>query len=145
MVLLSLDLAGLPVAQSSIEWGGVASRATDGNPNTHFLSGRSCTHTGGEGVFNSPWWRVTLAAPRTIVAVSVTNRGDCCGERLDGFSVLVDGVTCAAGVRIMAGKTKLVPCVATGREIQIMLPGRPGESRVLTLCEVGVVVAIPAR
>ena len=108
----------------------------------HIYRSGSCTHTGPE---DSPWWRVTLAAPRTIVAVSVTNRGDCCGERLDGFSVLVDGVTCAAGVRIMSGGTKLVPCVATGREIQIMLPGRPGESRVLTLCEVGVVVAIPAR
>ena len=92
MVLLSLDLAGLPVAQSSTGWGGVASRATDGNPNTDYHAG-SCTHTVGEGVFNSPWWRVTLAAPRTLAVVSVTNRGDCCGERLDGFSVLVDDVT----------------------------------------------------
>ena len=126
-------MSGRETSQSSTAHGGHATLAIDGNLDTNYNAG-SCTHTKGE---NSPWWHVRLAGETTVYAVEVTNRGDCCGERLNGLQVTVDGQLCASGVTFSQGETKEIMCTApvTGTVVRLEIPGR---SKVLTLCEVGV-------
>lgn len=57
----------------------------------------TCTHT---AVEDNPWWEVDFGAPRSVVSVTVYNRADCCGTRLDRFDVLLDGEPCAEGVPV---------------------------------------------
>merc|ERR1719160_811627 len=88
----------------------------------------------------SPWWSVTLARPSAIAAIRITNRGDCCGDSLSGFSVVVDDQLCADNVFIWQGATIDVPCPAFGSTVKIAAP-QPG---VISLCEVWVVTADPS-
>ena len=111
----------------------MATRAIDGNTDTNF-GAKSCTVTG--DTTTNPWWQVALPKAHSIAAIEITNRGDCCGERLNGFNVLVDGRKCASNVQIKQGETKTVPCEATGKVVKVELPGR---SRTLTICELRVV------
>jgi hypothetical protein len=128
-----LDLASFSVSQSSTSSSeGDASHAVDGNMDTQY-SGRSCTHTALE---SEAWWEVDLGSVMFVQAVEVTNRGDCCGERLNGFSVLVDGVACASNQQITQGQTKEVMCDnfltrAVGRVVRVKV-----NDNFLTLCEV---------
>lgn len=71
--------------QSSIDSGGVSSRAVDGNSNANFDAG-SCTHTNDE---KQPWWRVDLGNVELVNKVYIVNRGDCCGDRLKPFEIRV--------------------------------------------------------
>eukprot|EP00662_Eupelagonemidae_sp_cell21_P057652 gene57652-biopygen89352 len=85
--------AGKMTAQSSTEvLNGIyrigSERAVDGNTDPSF-SGNSCTstvdaHRRGEA---DPWWRVDLGEQYYVCTVRITNRGDCCADRLDGFEV----------------------------------------------------------
>jgi hypothetical protein len=70
---------GKQALQSSTEHGADASRAVDGNTDGAFFSG-SVTHT---APGSSEWWMVDLGAPYEIGSISIFNRTDCCGERLD--------------------------------------------------------------
>lgn len=80
------DLAlGRPALQSSTSWGGVAARAVDGNTNGDY-GANSVTHTADEF---QPWWQVDLQASRTLNKVVISNRTDCCSERLSNFKLLV--------------------------------------------------------
>ena len=60
-----------------------ASRAIDGNRDSHYESG-SCTHTNTE---NNPWWRVDLLESYVVTSVIITNRKDCCAERINGAEI----------------------------------------------------------
>lgn len=62
-----------------------AINAIDGNTDTNFYHG-SCSCTNPDV---SPWWRVDLLKPHKISQIVITNRGDCCGERLNGAVILV--------------------------------------------------------
>lgn len=64
---------------------GYAYNAIDGNRDSNYLAG-SCTHTTEQ---TSPWWRVDLLEPYIVTSITVTNRGDCCPERLDGAEIHV--------------------------------------------------------
>lgn len=76
---------GATATQSSLQAGGVASRAIDGNYNGAYPGG-SVTHTdNGEA---EGWWQVDLGEPREIVEIRLFNRSDCCANRLSNFSVL---------------------------------------------------------
>lgn len=46
----------------------------------------SCTHTKAE---TNPWWRVDLLDVYNITTVTITNRGDCCHERINGAEIRV--------------------------------------------------------
>ena len=59
-----------------------------------------CTHTQQQ---TDPWWYVDLGCERTVAKVTVTNRGDCCGERLNGFKI-------AVGNDVAFGGTRNAPC-----------------------------------
>ena len=128
-----LDLSSRVTSQSSTGWNGHAARAIDGNPDTNYGAG-SCTHTNHD---NSPWWQIRLAGETTVYAVKVTNRGDCCGGRLNGLEVTVNGQLCASGVSFSQGETKEITCTApvTGTDVRLEIPGR---REYLTLCEVEV-------
>ncbi|PWA33138.1 hypothetical protein CCH79_00018706, partial [Gambusia affinis] len=119
-----------------------ASNAIDGNLNSDLKKG-SCTHTETE---NNPWWRVDLLDSYVVTQVVITNRGDCCGERLNGAAVhignslqkdgtanpLVDTIsTAAAGSSYSIKFSKHVE----GRYVTIIAPG---VNRVLHICEVEV-------
>merc|ERR1719247_2595274 len=124
-----LDLSKAIASQSSTGWTGVASRAIDGNADPTYWA-NSCTHTYGD---SNPWWQVDLGSQKKIAAVNVTNRADCCSERLNGFNVSVDGVTCASNVQIQSGETKTVVCDQQGSVVKVDKHG--GGSDQLTICE----------
>ena len=62
----------------------------DGLKLTNFGAG-SCTHTDSYSSLKQ-WWRVDLGISRPVFQVSVTNRGDCCADRLAKFSIYVGDV-----------------------------------------------------
>ena len=74
-----------PATQSSEDAGGAAGRANDGNPNPNFSAG-SVSHTR-----NGPneFWMVNLQGNFAITGIRITNRADCCSERIVGATVLV--------------------------------------------------------
>lgn len=65
---------GRPARQSSTQFGGVASRAVDGNVDGRYESD-SVTHTGGHGASDPhPWWQVDLGNATAVAAVKVWSR-----------------------------------------------------------------------
>jgi hypothetical protein len=70
--------SGAKASQSSVDFGGEAQRAIDGNTSQNFNDG-SVTHTAAE---KDPWWQVDLGGAKEIGRIKVLNRGDCCGDRL---------------------------------------------------------------
>jgi len=63
-----------------------ASKAVDGNKDTHLQLGNSCFHSKAEA---NPWMAVDLGAAVAVVGVLFTNRGDCCGNAYLGYFVFV--------------------------------------------------------
>lgn len=125
-----LPLTGKATSQSSTGYGGSSSKAIDGNANTQW-SGGSCTHT---NLQNKPWWKVDLVEFHQMVAVEVTNRGDCCSDRLNPFDIYVDETKCASNLVLGAGQTKQFACFAKGKAVSI----KAQQQTYLTLCEVRV-------
>jgi len=120
----------MTTTQSSNSHNSPASRAVDGNSDANW-GGNSCTHTHNEP---NPWWNVDFGATKTIEKVQVTNRADCCGERLTGFSVYADAAECASNVQINQGETKTVACDASARNLKIQVK----KTTWFTICEVKV-------
>ncbi|XP_037640569.1 uncharacterized protein LOC119496950 [Sebastes umbrosus] len=121
---------------------GAADSAIDGNRESNFHSG-SCTHTDEE---TNPWWRVDLLESYIVTSVIITNRGDCCQQRLNGAEVHIGNLlqdngaanpVCALITSIPAGDTVEFQCSGgmDGRYVTIVVPGR---EEYLTLCEVEV-------
>ncbi|XP_048057783.1 uncharacterized protein LOC125275132 [Megalobrama amblycephala] len=153
-VIVFLTLTGLCVAdskgnlalnamalQSSLGHSqGDAQHAVDGKRDSNYAK-ESCTQTKSE--FN-PWWRVDLGNVYRISNVTITNRGDCCKERLKGAQIRVGNSLANNG-----NNNELVATVLTvlngtetfsfesvnGRYVNIFLPGN---DEILTLCEVEV-------
>ena len=75
-----------PATQSSLDAGGVAARAVDGNTNGTYRD-LSVTHTQHDA--NNSWWRVDLGSTYNVDQINVFNRSDCCTERLNGATVYV--------------------------------------------------------
>ncbi|XP_064622615.1 uncharacterized protein LOC135484852 [Lineus longissimus] len=73
--------------QSTTAKNAVAGRAVDGNKNTNFKKG-TCTRTKDINKYHH-WWAVDMTKPQTVQEVVLTNRGDCCGDRLEEFEILV--------------------------------------------------------
>jgi len=140
---------GKPAEQSStyVGWGGAkslsADLAVDGNRDTNLNKvTSSCMHTHpGQGA--GQWWRVDLQNQHSVHAVTITNRGDCCGDRLRNFKVFVDatktspgqGRECVTVATIPQGATVQYTCSTpiTGRYVTVYLP-----VGILQLCEVQV-------
>ncbi|KAM3613906.1 uncharacterized protein V6R79_006824 [Siganus canaliculatus] len=115
--------------------------AIDGNRESTF-SAASCTHTRQQ---SNPWWRVDLLDSYVVTSVAITNRGDCCAERLTGAEIYIGNSLqkngaknkiCAAISNIPGGKRADFDCNGMdGRYVNIVIPGR---QEFLTLCEVEV-------
>ncbi|XP_071078875.1 uncharacterized protein [Haliotis cracherodii] len=88
--VLSNTATGKPTftsaTSSSTTAGGVATRAIDGNTNPIYTGG-SCTHTSPRD--SHPWWLGHLSAKSEVHNITLTNRGDCCADRLK--NVIIEG------------------------------------------------------
>ncbi|GMH43154.1 hypothetical protein BSKO_11076 [Bryopsis sp. KO-2023] len=129
--------SGKRTRQSSTIYGGVSSRAVDGDVNPNY-SGNSCTHT---KRCKGPWWAVDLGRSYLVTRVVITNRADCCWQRLSNFSIKVgnkqrylSNLACVTGGKQGRGETKSWACNQEGRIVAIQLMG----IGFLTLCEVQV-------
>uniref|UniRef100_A0A673GX64 Fucolectin tachylectin-4 pentraxin-1 domain-containing protein n=1 Tax=Sinocyclocheilus rhinocerous TaxID=307959 RepID=A0A673GX64_9TELE len=128
------------VVQSSLGHSqGDAEHAVDGNRDANYAKG-SCSYTKAE--FN-PWWRADLGNIYSISKVAITNRGDCCKERLRGAQIRIGNELENNGNNNEAATVLTVPngTVAfefepvNGQYVNIFLPGN---DEYLTLCEVEV-------
>ncbi|KAJ8252207.1 hypothetical protein COCON_G00215190 [Conger conger] len=128
-------------ATQSTQWDrfGDANNAIDRKRKAVYLKG-SCSHTKAE---TNPWWRVDLLESHKITSVAITNREDCCSERINGAEIHIgnslknhgnNNPVCAVIPYIPAGQTRTYQCDGMeGRYVSIVLPGKEKQ---LTLCEV---------
>uniref|UniRef100_A0A668V151 Fucolectin tachylectin-4 pentraxin-1 domain-containing protein n=1 Tax=Oreochromis aureus TaxID=47969 RepID=A0A668V151_OREAU len=137
--------------QSSTLSVATASKAIDGRRNSFYSNG-FCSHTAEDKT--NPWWRVDLQRSFTVTAVKVTNRGDCCAERLDGAEIRIgnslenngnNNPRCASISHINAGKTYTFQCDGGSMEGRFVNVFLPGQKKTLTLCEVEVYAAPAGR
>ncbi|MGB1127429.1 MAG: discoidin domain-containing protein [Opitutales bacterium] len=71
---------------SSAAHGGVPERAVDGNTDGNFANGSvTCTQEPSA----NPWWEVDLGRTVDVETIQVFNRSDCCGDRLNGFTLKI--------------------------------------------------------
>uniref|UniRef100_A0A3Q4H6U4 Si:ch73-359m17.2 n=1 Tax=Neolamprologus brichardi TaxID=32507 RepID=A0A3Q4H6U4_NEOBR len=129
-------------SQSSTLSFATASKAIDGRRNSFYSNG-FCSHTAEDET--NPWWRVDLQRSFTITAVKVTNRGDCCAERLDGAEILIGNLldqngnqnpSCGMIKSLDGTPTYTFQCnEMEGRYIIVIIPGKKTYA---TLCEVEV-------
>ncbi|XP_050969666.1 fucolectin-like [Labeo rohita] len=142
-----MKLSGDAAQSSVFEYFG-ADRAIDG---VKYAPGTAsfCTHSVME---KNPWWRLDLLDNCYIIAVTITNRADCCSERLDRAEIRIgnslenngnNNPICAVVTSISAGASYTYLCpYMEGRYVNVVAPG---DSRVLTLCEVEVYRGFPAK
>ncbi|XP_067456300.1 uncharacterized protein [Thunnus thynnus] len=129
------------VTQSSLYGNAVPKRAIDGNRASNWGQG-SCTHTQND---RNPWWRLDLLKSYKIYTVTITNRRDCCHQRINGAEIRIGNSLsdngnanprCTVISSIPAGTSKTFVCNGMeGRYVNIVIPGR---KEYLTLCEVEV-------
>nr|XP_055075202.1 fucolectin-like [Misgurnus anguillicaudatus] len=118
-----------------------AYNAVDGNRDSDYMK-RSCTHT---AIEDNPWWRVDLKRSYSINKVIITNRGDCCGERIIGAQIRIgNSLDNNGNNNKLAATIGSIPLGGTqtftfdniqGQYVNIFLPGN---QKILTLCEVEV-------
>ncbi|XP_073418057.1 uncharacterized protein [Dendrobates tinctorius] len=119
----------------------LAINAIDGNQDADFAHG-SCTHTNNDF---APWWRVDLLSSYRINRITITNRKDCCAQRLNGAEILVgdslsdngnNNPRCAVVTAIPHGVTQTFQCNdMVGRYVNVIVRGR---KEYLHMCEVQV-------
>jgi hypothetical protein len=136
---------GAKATQSSLDWGGDASRAIDGNRDGNFFA-NSVTETQNE---DKPYLDIDLGAGVAIDMIRIFNRTDCCKERLNNVFVFFsltpfkhrlpsDLIGDPLNWTVIFGQAKDIEEItfnktrAEGRYIRIMLSG-PG---ILSLAEV---------
>ncbi|XP_070542883.1 uncharacterized protein [Ptychodera flava] len=129
--------------QSSVNKGGVAEKAVDGDRNSDFLDGRSCTFTKRE---RQPWWKVDLGKTYEVFKVTITNRMDCCPFRLKNAEIRVgddkkmdNNQLCGSRITGRKALQETIHMICDcgnpmlGRYVSVRLVDR---TQVLTLCEV---------
>jgi len=80
-----------PTTQSStIAGGGASSLAVDGNTKADGGDYHTCTHT---QLNENGWWAVDLGRDIAVTHVRITNRADCCAERLKNFYIGMTNVS----------------------------------------------------
>ncbi|KAF4100525.1 uncharacterized protein LOC131525818 [Onychostoma macrolepis] len=137
----NVALGAEAVQSSTPSESGAAQNAVDGNSESNYML-RSCTHTAEE---KDPWWRVDLQQTYKVTRVSITNRGDCCEERIEGAQILIgNSLENNGNTNVLAATVGPIPLGGTetfefkpieGRYVNIFLPG---DNKILTLCEVEV-------
>jgi alpha-L-fucosidase len=144
---------GKPATQKTTAYGGVASRAVDGNTDGVFGAG-SVSHTAEPE--SQAWWQVDLGESVEISDIALWNRTDCCADRLSDYYVMVsdqpfegdtlDEALAQPGVTSFhhnstAGRPTRFPVDTTGRYIRVQLASTTNP---LSLAEVEVLTPIPS-
>uniref|UniRef100_A0A8C1YQL9 Fucolectin tachylectin-4 pentraxin-1 domain-containing protein n=1 Tax=Cyprinus carpio TaxID=7962 RepID=A0A8C1YQL9_CYPCA len=93
----------------------------------------------------NPWWRLDLHHIYRVSKVVITNRKDCCAERINGTEIRIgnslenngtNNSICAVIPAIPAGESYSYSCDGMeGRYVNLIIPG---DMKTLTLCEVKV-------
>uniref|UniRef100_A0A671P0E2 Fucolectin tachylectin-4 pentraxin-1 domain-containing protein n=1 Tax=Sinocyclocheilus anshuiensis TaxID=1608454 RepID=A0A671P0E2_9TELE len=143
----NVKLKGI-AAQSSVFEYYRADRAVDG---IKYAPGAASFCTGTNSEVN-PWWRLNLLDNYYISTVTVTNRANCCPERLDGAEIRIvnslenngnNNPICAVITSIPAGASYSYSCPdMVGRYVNVVIPQ---ETRFLALCEVEVYGSLPGN
>ncbi|XP_006004939.1 uncharacterized protein LOC102347739 [Latimeria chalumnae] len=143
----NIALKGVATQSSMYDYRGAPEHAIDGNNNSSY-GGKSCTHTKLEF---SPWWRLDLQENHAINIVIITNRVDCCSERLRGVEVWVgsspeindiNSFKCTPWTSVEFPKPRLrFSC--NGRNVRYITVTIPNRKEYLTLCEVEVFASCP--
>ncbi|XP_077083567.1 uncharacterized protein LOC143736761 [Siphateles boraxobius] len=127
--------------QSSTSGHWFAVKAIDGNRGLQQL------YTGCSSTLNetNPWWRLDLKQIYRVSRVVVTNRNDCCAERINGAEIRIgnslenngnNNPICAVIPAIPAGESYNYSCGGMdGRFVNLIIPG---DMKTLTLCELEV-------
>uniref|UniRef100_A0A671PF23 Fucolectin tachylectin-4 pentraxin-1 domain-containing protein n=1 Tax=Sinocyclocheilus anshuiensis TaxID=1608454 RepID=A0A671PF23_9TELE len=87
----------------------------------------SCTHT---DLQSDPWWTLDLLKTYSVNRVTITNRRDCCSNRINGSEIRVGNDFSDVF------SNPIYSC--RGMEGRYVTVNIPGTSKILTLCEVGV-------
>uniref|UniRef100_A0A8C1C5K6 Fucolectin tachylectin-4 pentraxin-1 domain-containing protein n=1 Tax=Cyprinus carpio carpio TaxID=630221 RepID=A0A8C1C5K6_CYPCA len=129
------------VTQSSTNGSWITEQAIDFNPGI-IKQSSACSST---NVQTNPWWRVDLSYIYRVSRVVITNRLDCCPERINGAEIRIgnslenngnNNPICSVISSIPAGVSSTYTCNdMEGRYVNLIIPG---DSRILTLCEVEV-------
>ncbi|KAI2663096.1 Fucolectin-1 [Labeo rohita] len=132
---------GGAVLQSSTSGDWFAEKAIDGNRGFQLLY-TGCSSTNNE---TNPWWRLDLRDVYGVSEVVVTNRNDCCADRINGAEIRIgnslenngnNNPICAVIPAIPAGASSNYSCSRMeGRYVNLIIPG---DWKVLTFCEVEV-------
>ncbi|KAF4111662.1 hypothetical protein G5714_008693 [Onychostoma macrolepis] len=141
-VYLAGNLAtGRTATQSSTYGYWFAQQAIDFNPG-FTNSWSACSSTDAQ---TNPWWRVDLGSVYRVNRVVITNRLDCCPERINGAQIHIgnslenngnNNPICAVISSIPAGVSSNYTCNdMEGQYVNLIIPG---DSKYLTLCEVQV-------
>lgn len=124
-------------SQSTSAWGGVASRAVDGDIENQNWNKAGCTHTNGD----KSWWQVDLPRVYPIAEVRVYGRTDGHTDRLDGTKVYFGRSLCGTLTdnKGKAGAYDSITCEdsdhGNAKRVRIEM-----SDRYLTLCTVQVLV-----
>ncbi|KAG1937938.1 fucolectin [Pimephales promelas] len=140
------DLAGNravrgAATQSSTSGDWFAEKAIDSNRGLQQL------YTGCSSTLNqtNPWWRLDLHDMYRVSKVVITNRRDCCAERINGAEIRIgnslenngsNNPICAVIPAIPAGESYNYLCGGMdGRYVNLIVPG---DMKTLSLCELEV-------
>ncbi|KAL6462424.1 hypothetical protein MHYP_G00288460 [Metynnis hypsauchen] len=125
-------------------WGalGHAYNAIDGNTDSNY-NHVSCTATETQ---ENPWWRLDLLDEYTVSSITITNRGDCCSERINGAEIHIGNSLLDNGnSNPLAGVISGIPAgFSKTFKFEKGIPGHyvnvflPGYNLSLMLCEVEV-------
>ncbi|MGH9360342.1 MAG: discoidin domain-containing protein, partial [Thermoanaerobaculia bacterium] len=142
---------GKKTIQSTTAFGGLSSRAVDGDTSGIF-SQNSITHTAAGDP--QPYWQVDLGAVYSVGRVALWNRLDCCSHRLSNFRLLVlDGALAPVarsdhftdrGAPAANPYEVVLPPGVLGRHVRIEKLGPDGQNEsILSLAEVEVFQGVP--
>ncbi|XP_067303747.1 uncharacterized protein [Pseudorasbora parva] len=133
---------GGSATQSSTIGSWIAEQAIDFNPGVYPNPSLVCSST---DIQTNPWWRLDLHHIYRVSRVVVTNRRDYMPERINGAEIRIgnslenngnNNTICAVISRIPAGVSSTYMCNdMEGRYVNLIIPG---DSKVLSLCEVEV-------
>ncbi|CAH2312624.1 Hypothetical predicted protein [Pelobates cultripes] len=132
---------GVSTQSSIYNMYGESKNAIDGSLSSNYLF-IQCAGTSEQ---DNPWWMVDLKATHKVFTVTVTNRGDCCAERINGAQIRIgnsaeNGGTnnpiCGIIPKMNNGETLAFECDGMlGQYVTVNIPGR---NKSLTICEVQV-------
>ncbi|XP_077990745.1 uncharacterized protein LOC144445068 isoform X2 [Glandiceps talaboti] len=140
-----INIATSGIASQSSNYGNVhADRAIDGNTQSTW-SANTCSHTNSD---QGAWWKVDLGKSYDVFGVIVTNRQDCCSERILNAEVRVgdsanigENTRCGelVGADRMNDETLTFDCdgLVSGRYVSVQLVDR---ADYLHVCEVQALV-----